>query len=160
MKFYQVIALLFFANGTFAANNFDYAAFSGVYQLEFHDPRGDCELNDNYPLTLTNSPEDHSLKGTFTGKDNYLEIRDIDQGRKTFNSCWSDGVVGYSETTGNGSRVQYKTVYLKPGWLCEGGWPRYSTTTSWEIKGDLFTITYQSSDSPTKLVCQFKKVKP
>jgi hypothetical protein len=156
MKLPLIITFILFSNISFAANNFNYSAFSGDYKLEFKDPRGDCELNFYRPMKLTNSPKDHFFQATFENG-SYLKVEMINQGKRKFNSCWSDGIIGYTETKGKGTIAQEKTVYLKPGFFCRGGSPRYIRWTTWELKGDILSMVNQTSDSPGKLICRFKK---
>jgi hypothetical protein len=44
----------------------------------------------------------------------------VNNNRDDFDSCWSDGLKGYTEVVGNGNVVVNRTIHLKKGFLCTG----------------------------------------
>ena len=156
---FAVLCLMSISLPTFASatSKINYSIFSGVFVLNAHNPPGDCEANYPQPLQLDNSPQDQTI-GDVSRDNETLIFNHINQGRVAFNSCWSDGMLGYTETTGQGSIVEQKIVIYKPGFFCQGGRLKSELRTTLEIKDNQLILTSSSSDSSPARICQFKRV--
>jgi len=160
----KMIATLLLVSGTAFAASFDYAAFQGSWLLIPESSAQECVLNYKGPMTLQASVEGHTVIGKLNDG-SQVEFLGIDQGQRKFNSCFSNGIMGYSETVGNSARLTETTVYQKPGFMCQGDGEKRREVSTWEIKGDLMTGTYRfrviHMDTQMKAaqkICKFKRI--
>ncbi len=149
-----LVMTIFFPVICFA--DFDYSAFDGQYSLE-----KPCEYMENdRVVTVFGDPATHSIRAQYA--ENVYPIwgliEHINEGVQKFSSCWSDGLMGYSETTGNGNRLDFVIVYLKSGFMCGGGSEKYRITQSLERTGDELIWTMHSTDDDSSTECHFKKI--
>ncbi len=163
----KLLALILLVSSTAFALDFDYSAFHGTWQLIPEISHPECALNYKGPLTLFASAEDHTVIGKFDDG-SQIEFLAIDQGRREFNSCFSDGILGYTETVGDGPKVTETTVYLKPGVMCMGGGEKRRTISAWEINGDsmvgslrsriIHMSPFEPRKKPPQKLCKFKRI--
>jgi len=160
----KMIAILLLVPSAAFAAIFDYTAFQGSWLLIPETSAQECVLNYKGPMTLQASAEDHTVIGKLNDG-SQVEFLGIDQGQRKFNSCFSDGILGFSETVGNGAKVTETTVYQKPGFMCQGGGEKRREVSTWEVRGDSMTGTYRyrviHMDTQMKTaqkICKFKRI--
>jgi hypothetical protein len=160
----KMIAILLMVSSQAVASSFDYAAFQGTWLLTPETSDSECALNYRGPMTLVASAEAHTVIGKLNDG-SQVEFMGIDQGPRKFNSCFSDGIIGYSETVGDGAKVTETTVYQKPGFLCSGGREESRKVYTWEIKGDTLAGTLRYSvihvggrTEASQKICRFKRI--
>ena len=137
-----LILTLFISSNVLAAN-LDYSTFSGKWQLVPERSHAECALNYEGVMEFQSLPEQNAVYGNFPDGSR-VEFHDINQGRKKFDSCFSDGILGYSETVGAGNKLSETVVYLHTGFFCGGGSEKSRTIYTWEIKGDTLTADLRS----------------
>lgn len=150
--------LILASNFGFAGDSLDYTAFSGTFRFDAENSDRECKFSNNQLVQFKSSPIDHKIEAQVEGGYPY-KIEDINQGKKKFNSCWSDGLMGYTEAVGKGKVLKYREVTLKPGFFCTGGFEDHSLTSTWEIKADVFIMKDKRSSEWLTTTCKFKKVK-
>jgi hypothetical protein len=129
--------------------NLDYNAFQGRFEVG-----ADCLINSDpsVPLISNRAKREVRLVG-------FVSFDSIDQGKRPFNSCFSDGLVGYEQTTGSGTKVTAVTVFQRPGVMCQGSnlFPKKKSYRSLEIKGDdLIYKTWGTKQNST--TCVLKRI--
>ena len=131
---------------------FDYSFYAGHF-----DPVAPCDV-DGSAFDLIPDPKNFSLRlvlqGGFAEK---FPFTHINQGRHKFDSCFSDGVIGYSETVGEGQVVKSTTVYQNPGLFCRGGSEKYRRTRMLKLVGDQLSITEKNSLASKTTMCIFER---
>lgn len=134
----------------------DYSAFQGHFQLA---PSSDAQCKDLVEIEFLADPAKHSVTMKVSNSsDTPLEFSAINQGRHTFNSCWSDGFLGYSENTGAGTEIISKTVYLNPGLFCEGGSEKEHKSMTIELKGNTVTLDREDTEfERANYHCEFSR---
>jgi len=98
----------------------NYSAFPGEYVL-IKSSGNVKQFCDAYKsLRIVASPSRGLVEAV--GVDQYamFHYEKINNNRDDFDSCWNDGMKGYSEIVGNGSVVVNRTIHLKKGFLCTG----------------------------------------
>ncbi len=110
--------------------------FNGSFEMDRNESPESCLLNDRGPGTFEKN-DDYSI--TFKFDDgSFQEMKSINQGRVRFDSCFSNGLMGYTETVAKGNKITRTTTFLKPGFFCRGGRVSHKKYFNWEIKGDIF----------------------
>lgn len=140
MKFTSVLVLItFLSSWAIAQNDIDNSVFNGKFIMDHEKSTENCRLNDFGPMEFVRDGANHTVKFVSLNDNNrYYSIDRINTGKRTFNSCWSDGLVGYAETTLRKNKIEDKTTYLKPGFVCRGGGVKEVVLYTWEIRRNIF----------------------
>ncbi len=159
----KAFIFVFLISSSVFASNFEYSAFTGIWLLDSGISPINCVLNYRGPMQLIGDAENHNVRGYF--KDGYrIEIANINEGAIKFNSCWSDGIMGYSEVVGEGTRLTDTIVYQDGGFFCLGGSEVRRSVDQFELKDNLFVMNLVSRMGTTNFllgqseVCTFKRI--
>jgi len=130
-----------FAMGPKPPKALDYSAFHGHFQAV---PSSECKDMPDFDFMADAAHQRITMK--FSSGNNWVgQFEHINQGRFSFNSCVSDGIMGYQETAGSGTEIVDTTVYLNPGIFCSGGLEKSRKTTTIQLSGD--TVTFNVKDT-------------
>jgi hypothetical protein len=137
---------------------FDYAAMSGHFK-----PVAPCS---EQPFDLVADPVNHKVQLIISDPAHpptggvqieYSPFENINEGKREFNSCFSDGVLGYRITVGSGTRIEQTVIYLKPGFMCQGKAEKDRVVETLELEGDLLTHTISSTLSKSGSICVYER---
>lgn len=81
---------------------------------------------------------------------------EINTGKKEFSSCWSDGIMGYSETTAKTNLLKSITIYKNSGFMCNGGMEKNRHIQELSLKGNI--LIYRDYWKPTSALSEVKCV--
>ncbi|MFL5814313.1 MAG: hypothetical protein ACJ763_12100 [Bdellovibrionia bacterium] len=131
-----------FGMGPKPPQELDYSAFQGRFQLTSSDKK--CQYLTEFEF-VTDAANHRVTMKYLTGENWVGQFDHINQGRVPFNSCFSDGFMGYKETAGSGTKIVDNLIVLNPGFMCSGGSVKRSETTTVELKGDTVTLDIEDT---------------
>ncbi len=154
MNFFTLL-LLSLSQMSFAnTNSVDMSAFSGRFELDLASSTANCKLNVHGPIQFVDSHIEGTVKFIYEGTRSYQQMQNINMGKIKFNSCFSDGLLGFTETILQNNKIDETTTFLKPGIFCTGGGVDHLRNYSWEIRGEQFIESIGG-----KTYCTFNKLK-
>lgn len=92
----------------------------------------------------------------------YSKIEGLSEERRTFNSCFSDGFMGYSESLLYYNRMIDRTIIQYPGFFCTGKTEKSRDETSYIFVKDKLTVRdvnvdYEKNESSDRS-CRFTRI--
>jgi hypothetical protein len=126
-----------FGMGPKPPQELDYSALQGRFQLTSTDKK--CRYLTEFEFVT--DAANHRVNMKYPKGENWTgQFEHINEGRIPFNSCYSDGFMGYTETEGSGTKIVKSLVVLNPGFMCSGGSEKSRETSTMELKGDTVTL--------------------
>lgn len=161
---FLVYLILTFSPASFS-ETFDFSRFCGTFQLS-------KKSNDVFSCEQQNKflPEIASAKIRRFSKLNsqdadfkeYVGLENINMGRRTFDSCFSDGIRGYTEVVAKKNTITERLVYFKPGLFCSGTSVQKRYVSSYKIANErlIITMSVNGADRNANTICEYKKIEP
>lgn len=122
-----IFMCMFFSSFAFAAGSkpinikpgdVNYELFPGNYKLVKSSGTMPSFCNRTTEIQIETDPSRSEIKVANCKHD--CSFEKVNDSRRPFNSCFSDGLKGYSETVGNTNVIVNRTIFQKPGFFCMG----------------------------------------
>lgn len=142
--------LLGLVNSSWALDHFSRMAFNtDVLSYEYKADQ-DCEIVDfqGRNVSFIYQPAQYQVNVLLNGLEytRYSPIRNLNQGKIEFSTCWSDGSMGYNLNEFYNNRITKKTEYQDSGILCLGGFPISSHEATYSFIKNRLIIRLTDAD--------------
>lgn len=144
VKVLRMVLIVFaLGNTTWALDNkmekeFNLENFKYQYKADL-----DCEINHLQGTVLSFHHDSEKYSVTIFADGNlHSNVERLNEDRRSFNSCFSDGLLGYSESLLYYNKLIERTVYQNPGFFCMGKSEKRRNETTYTFVKDRLTIRY------------------
>jgi hypothetical protein len=162
----MILSLLFISTSALALDQGPKKEFNLDNIRYQYQSDGHCNLKevDGTVLRFTYDPAKLTINAFFNDKQyyNYSPIDNLNKGKMEFNSCWSDGFMGYRDNKFYDNTIIGKTVIVSPGFFCMGGRDLRVREVRYSFKKDklFLRVTYADYDRDEAMdeTCSFTRI--